>query len=108
MLGMKGEGEGKGATIVDGMSTKQKSNVLKKYEIDDNSPPAPLLLHKRRKIGRTLGNDCGISLVAHAGKVIFEVIAGRLSDYGERENVLPEEQRVLRPQRSTVDMMFVV
>ena len=50
----------------------------------------------------------GISFVAHAGKVILKVIAGRLSDYCERENILPEKQCGFRTQRSTVDMMFVV
>ena len=65
------------------------------------------VLHKKKD--RT---GCGsyrvISLVAHAGKVRLKVIAGRLSDYCERENILPEEQCGFRPQRSTVDMMFVV
>ena len=50
----------------------------------------------------------GISLVAHAGKVLLKVIAGRLSDYCEREIILPEEQCGFRPQRSSVDMIFVV
>ena len=45
--------------------------------------------------------------MAHAGKALLKVIAGRLSDYCERENILPEGQRGLRPPRSTVDMMFV-
>ena len=54
------------------------------------------------------GNYRGISLMAHAGKVLLKVIAGRLSDYCERENILPEEQRGFRPQRSTVDMMLFV
>ena len=54
------------------------------------------------------GNYRGISLVAHAGKVLLKVIAGRLSEYCERENILPEEQCGFRPQRSTVDMMLVV
>ena len=46
--------------------------------------------------------------MAHAGKVLLKVIAGRLSDYCERENILPKEQCGFRPQRSTVDMMLVV
>ena len=46
--------------------------------------------------------------MTHAGKVLLKVIAGRLSDYCERENILPEEQCGFRPQLSTVDMMFVV
>ena len=54
------------------------------------------------------GNCRGISLVAHAGKGLLKVIAGRLSDCYERENILPEERCGFRPQRSTVDMMLVV
>ena len=65
------------------------------------------VLHKK-KDWTECGNYRGISLVAHAGKVLLKVIAGRLSDYCERENILPEEQCGLRAQRSTVDMMFVV
>ena len=65
------------------------------------------MLHKKKD--RTeCGQYRGISLVAHAGKVLLKVIAGRLSDYCERENILPEKQCGFRPRRSTVDMMFVV
>ena len=65
------------------------------------------VLHKKKD--RTeFGNYRGISLVAHAGQVLLKVIAGRLSDYCERENILPEEQWGFRPHRSKVDMMFVV
>ena len=65
------------------------------------------VLHKKKD--RTeCGNYRGISLVAHAGKVLLKAIAGRLSDYCERENILPEEQCGFRPQLSTVDMMFAV
>ena len=65
------------------------------------------MLHKKKD--RTeCGNYRGFSLVAHAGKVLLQVIAGRLSDYCERETILLEEQCGFRPQRSTVDMMFVV
>ena len=65
------------------------------------------VLHKTKD--RTeCGNYRGISLAAHAGKVFLKVIAGRLSDDCERENILPEEQCGFRPQRSTVDTMFVV
>ena len=46
--------------------------------------------------------------MAHAGEVLLKVIAGHLSDYCEREGILPEEQCGFRPHRSTVDMMFVV
>ena len=65
------------------------------------------VLHKKKD--RTeRGNYRGISLVAHAGKVLLKVIAGRVSDYCERENILPEEQCGFKLQRSTVDMMFVL
>ena len=65
------------------------------------------VLHKKKD--RTeCGNYRGISLMAHAGKVLLKVIAGRLSDYCQREGILPEEQCGFRPHRSTVDIMFVV
>lgn len=53
-------------------------------------------------------NYRGISLVAHAGKVLLNLIATRLSHYCEREGILPEEQSGFRPHRSTLDMLFVV
>ena len=65
------------------------------------------VLHKK-KYRTECGNYRGISLVAHAGKVLLKLIAGRLSDYCEREGTLPEEQYGFKPHRSTVDMMFVV
>ena len=71
----------------------------------------PLLkCYTRRKIPGTTdcGNYGGISLVVHVGKVLLKVIAGRLSDYCEREGMLPEEQCGFRPHRSTVDIMLVV
>ena len=65
------------------------------------------VLHKKKD--RTeCDNYRGISLVTHAGKVLLKVIAGRMSDYCERENILPEKQCGFRPRRSTVDIMFVV
>ena len=64
------------------------------------------VLHKK---DRTECGSCrGISLVAHAGKVLLKVIPNRLSNYCEREGILPEEQCGFRPQRSTTDMIFVV
>ena len=41
---------------------------------------------------------------------ILKLIEGRLSGYSycEREGILPEDQSGFRPDRSTVDMMFVV
>ena len=66
-----------------------------------------IVLHKKKN--RTeCGNSRGVSLVTHAGKVLLKVIANRLSDYCEQEDTLPEEQCGFRPQRSTIDMIFVV
>ena len=61
-------------------------------------------LHKKKDITQS-GNYCPISVVANADKVLLEVTAGRLSDYCERENILPEEQCGFTPQRRLV---FVV
>ena len=38
------------------------------------------------------GNYRGISLVAHAGKILLKIIARRLSDYCRRLGIVPEEQ----------------
>ena len=65
------------------------------------------VLHK--KSDKTeCGNYHGISLVSHAGKVLLKVVARRLSAYCEAKGLLPEEQCGFRPDRSTMDMMFVV
>ena len=67
-----------------------------------------MALHKK-KDGIEWGNYRGISLVAHAGKMLLKVIARRLSEYCERVGILPEEQSGFRPNRSTTDtMLFVV
>ena len=65
------------------------------------------VLHKKKD--RTeCGNYRGISLVAHAGKVLLKIVTTRLSAYCEARNLLPEEQCGFRPHRSTTDMMFAV
>ena len=53
-------------------------------------------------------NFRGISLVSHAGKVLLKIVANRLSDFCEAQQILPEEQCGFRPARSTIDMLFVV
>ena len=64
-------------------------------------------LHKKKD--RTeCSNYRGLSLVAHAGKVLLKIVANRLGDFCEEAGILPEEQCGFRPQRSTTDMMFVV
>ena len=58
---------------------------------------------------RTECSNCrGLSLVAHAGKVLLKVVANLLGDFGEEAGILPEEQCGFRPQRSMTDMIFVV
>ena len=65
------------------------------------------VLHKKKD--RTeCRNYWDISLVAHAGKVLLEIVAKRLGDYCEAKRLLPEEQCGFRPRRSTLDMMFAV
>ena len=53
-------------------------------------------------------NYMGLSLVAHAGKVLLKIVANRLGDFCEEAGILPEEQCGFRPQRLATDMMFVV
>ena len=65
------------------------------------------VLHKTKN-PTECGNYRGISLVAHAGKVLLKIVALRLGLYLERECLLPESQCRFRPGRSTVDMMIVV
>ena len=50
------------------------------------------------------GNYRGISLVAHAGKILLKIIARSFNEFCEREGILPEEQSGFRPNRSTTDM----
>ena len=66
-----------------------------------------MVLHKKKD--RTeCGNYKGISPVAHAGKILLNITARRLSEYCQRVGILPEEQSGFRPNRSTTDMMFVI
>ena len=66
-----------------------------------------MVLHKKKD--RTeCGSYRGISQVAHAGKTLLKMIARRLSEYCECVGILPEEQSGFRPNRSTIDMMFVI
>ena len=65
------------------------------------------VLHKK-KDWTECGNYRGISLVAHAGKVLLKIVAKRLGDYCEAKGLLPEEQCGFCPRRSTLDMMFAV
>ena len=64
------------------------------------------VLHKKDRT--ECGNCRGISLVAHAGKVLLKIVATRLSAYHEARNLPPEEQCGFRLHRSTTGMMFAV
>ena len=65
------------------------------------------VLHKK-KDWTECSNYRGLSLVAHAGKVLLKIVANRLGNFCKEAGILPEEQCGFRPQRSTTDMMFVV
>ena len=66
-----------------------------------------MVLHEKED--RTeCGNYRGISLVAHAGKILLKIIAPRLSEYCEHVGILPEEQSGFRLNGSTTDIMFVI
>ena len=54
------------------------------------------------------GTDRGISLVAHAGKILLKIIPRRLSEHCELVGILPEERSGFRPNRSTTNFMFVI
>ena len=66
-----------------------------------------MVLHKK-KDQTECGNYKGISLVAHAGKILLKIMDRHLSEYYERMWILPEEQSGFRPNRSATDMMFVI
>ena len=66
-----------------------------------------MVLHKKND--RTeCGNYRGISLVAHASKILLKIIARRLSENYDRVEILQERQSGYRPNRSATDMMFVI
>ena len=54
------------------------------------------VLHKK-KDRINCCNYRGISLVAHAGKVLLKIVGSRLSNYCETEELLSEEQCGFRP-----------
>ena len=66
-----------------------------------------MVLHKKKDWTES-GNYRGISLVAHAGKILLKTIPHRLNEYCGRVRILPEEQSGFRPNRCTIDMMFVI
>ena len=78
-------------------------------EVPQHWKYAIIMILYKKKNRTECGNYRGISLVAHAGKILLKIIAHRLSEYCERVGILPEEQQSgFRPNRSTTDMMFVI
>ena len=69
---------------------------------------AIIMVFHKKKDRTECGNYRGLSLVAHAGKILLKIIARRLSKYCERVGILPEEQSGFRPNRSTTDIMFAI
>ena len=66
-----------------------------------------MVLHKK-KDPTECGNSRGLSLVAHAGKILLKIIARRLGEYCKHVGVLSEDQSGFRPNRSIIDMMLVI
>ena len=62
----------------------------------------------KKKDRTECGNYRGISLAAHAGKILVKIIARCISEYCERVGILLEEQSGFRPNRSTIDVIFVI
>ena len=69
---------------------------------------ATIKVLQKKKDRTECSNYRGLSLVAHAGKVLLKIVANRPGDFCEEAGILPEEQCGFRPQRSTTHMMFVV
>ena len=62
----------------------------------------------KQMIVQSAATTGGVSLVVHVGKILMKIIARHLSEYFEREGILPEEQRGSLPKRFTTDMIFVI
>ena len=77
-------------------------------EVPQEWKNATIKVPHKKKDRTECSNYRGLSLVAHAGKVLLKIVANRLGDFCEEAGILSEEQCGFRPQRSTTDMMFVV
>ena len=51
-----------------------------------------MVLHKKKDRTECGNYRRGISLVAHAGKILLKIIARRLGEYCECVEILPKEQ----------------
>ena len=82
--------------------------IMRGGEVPQQWKDAIIMLLHKKKDRTEYGNYRGISLVAHAGKMLLKAISRHLSEYCERVGVLPEEKGSFGPNRSTTDMMFVI
>ncbi len=82
--------------------------VWKKEEVPQKWKDASIVVLYKKKDRTVCDNYRGISLTAHAGKVLLKIVAMRLGGYAEETGLLPEEQCGFRPRRSTLDMLFVI
>ena len=82
--------------------------IWRRGEVPQQWKDAIIMVFHKKKDRTECGNYRGISLVAHAGKILLKIKARRLSEYCERVGILPEEQSGFRPNRSTTDLMFVI
>ena len=82
--------------------------VWRREEIPQEWKYATIKVLHKKSDRSDCSNFRGISLASHAGKVLLKIVANRLSDFCEAQQMLPEEQCGFRPARSTIDMLFVV
>ena len=82
--------------------------IRREGEVLQQCKDAIIMVLYKKKDRTECGNYRGISLIAHAGKILLKIIALRLSEYCECVGILPEEQSGFRPNRSNTDMMFVI
>ena len=55
-----------------------------------------------------VGVEINLNYSLDSGKVLLKIVANRLSDFCEAQQILPEKQCGFRPTRSTINMLFVV
>ncbi|CAB1102606.1 unnamed protein product [Ectocarpus sp. CCAP 1310/34] len=79
-------------------------------KIDDDDPfDATIKVLYKKGDRSNCNNYRGISLLqSHVGKVPIKIITNRQSAFCEANNILLEEQCGFRPERSTVEMFFVM
>ena len=82
--------------------------VRRGEEIPQEGKDATIKVLHKKSDRSDCNNFRGISLVSHARKVLLKIVANRLSDFCEAQQILPEEQCGFRPAQSTIDMLFVV